>query len=342
MFHSNVYFRNMILVTGGTGLVGSHLLYHLLLENDSVRAIHQKNSDLNAVKNVFQSYSTEADKLFHKIRWVEAHLNDIPALEGAFEDVHQVYHAAAIVSFLSRDYQKMRRVNIDGTTNIVNLCISNKIEKLCFVSSVAAIENRAPGVLVDESDNWNGTSDKSGYAITKFGAEMEIWRASQEGVPVVIVNPGVIIGTGFWHKGSGIMFRRVQKGLKFYTTGVTGFVGVQDVVKIMSRLMNSSVINQRFIVVSENVSYKQVLFNIADALNKEKPSIRINKLMSECIWRFEYLRSKITLSPPLLTKRTARSALANHPYTAEKIKKELNFEFEAIDSCINKTAQSLN
>lgn len=331
----------MILVTGGTGLVGSHLLYHLLLENDSVRAIHQKNSDLNAVKNVFQYYGAKGDELFNRIRWVEAELNDVPELEIAFEDVHQVYHAAALVSFLSRDYQKMRRINIEGTTNIVNLCICNQVEKLCFVSSVAAIENEASGVIMDESDNWNSATDKSGYAITKYGAEMEVWRASQEGVPVVIVNPGVIIGSGFWHKGSGRMFTKVQKGLKFYTTGITGFVGVQDVVKIMQGLMNSNTINQRFIVVSENLSYKQVLQSIAKALNKDKPSIRINRLMSECIWRIEFLRSKITLSPPLLTKRTARSALANHPYTADKIRKELNFKFEAVETCIQNTAQSL-
>jgi nucleoside-diphosphate-sugar epimerase len=331
----------MILVTGGTGLVGSHLLYHLLLENDSVRAIHQKNSDLNAVKRVFQYYSPEADSIFNKIRWVEAGLNDVPELEIAFEDVHQVYHAAALVSFLSSDYQKMRRINIEGTTNIVNLCICNHIEKLCFVSSVAAIENAAPGIIMDESDNWNSATDKSGYAITKYGAEMEVWRASQEGVPVVIVNPGVIIGSGFWQKGSGHMFTKVQQGLKFYTTGITGFVGVQDVVQIMQRLMNSDVTNQRFIVVSENLSYKQVLYSISKALNKNKPNVRINKIMSECLWRIEFLRSKITLSPPLLTKRTARSALANHPYTSDKIKKELNFEFETMESCIQKTAQRL-
>jgi len=331
----------MILVTGGTGLVGSHLLYHLLLENDSVGAIHQKNSDLNAVKRVFQYYSPEADSIFNKIRWVEAGLNDVPELEIAFEDVHQVYHAAALVSFLSSDYQKMRRINIEGTTNIVNLCICNHIEKLCFVSSVAAIENAAPGIIMDESDNWNSATDKSGYAITKYGAEMEVWRASQEGVPVVIVNPGVIIGSGFWQKGSGHMFTKVQQGLKFYTTGITGFVGVQDVVQIMQRLMNSDVTNQRFIVVSENLSYKQVLYSISKALNKNKPNVRINKIMSECLWRIEFLRSKITLSPPLLTKRTARSALANHPYTSDKIKKELNFEFETMESCIQKTAQRL-
>ncbi len=331
----------MILVTGGTGLVGSHLLYHLLLENDSVRAIHQKNSDLIAVKKVFQYYGTNTDDLFNKVRWFEASLDNIPALEMAFEDVHQVYHCAAMVSFLYRDYKKMRTVNIEGTTNIVNLCVSNQVDKLCFVSSVAAIENAAPGVLMDESDDWNNATDKSGYAITKYGAEMEVWRASQEGIPVVIVNPGVIIGSGFWHKGSGRMFKKVQKGLKFYTEGVTGFVSVQDVVKVMQILMNSSVINQRFVVISENLSYKNVLFMIAKALQKEKPSVRINRFMSEFIWRFEFLRSKITLSSPLLSKRTARSALANHPYTAEKIKKELNFEFETIESSIRKTSKSL-
>ncbi len=296
----------MILVTGGTGLVGSHLLYHLLLENDSVRAIHQQNSDLNAVKRVFQFYGPDAENLFNKIRWVEASLNDIPELEKAFENVKYVYHCAAIISFASKDYQKMRRVNIYGTTNVVNLCISNQVEKLCFVSSVAAIENGIEGELMDETDNWNNATDKSDYAITKYGAEMEVWRASQEGIPVVIVNPGVILGSGFWHKGSGRLFSNVQKGLKFYTEGVTGFVGVQDVVKIMILLMSSTIANQRFVIISENISYKNILFMIADALGKQRPKIKISKFISGCMWRIEFLRSKITLSDPLLCNKTQR------------------------------------
>lgn len=331
----------MILVTGGTGLVGSHLLYHLLLENDSVRAIHQKNSDLNAVKRVFQFYGEHSETLFNKIRWVEAGLNNLPDLEIAFEDVKFVYHCAAIVSFDSKDYQKMRRVNIEGTTNIVNLCIKNEVEKLCFVSSVAAIENGLEGELMDETDNWNNATDKSGYAITKYGAEMEVWRASQEGIPVVIVNPGVIIGSGFWKKGSGTLFSNVQKGLNFYTEGVTGFVGVQDVVKIMIELMASSIQNQRYILVSENLSYKEILFMIADRLKKPRPKIRINRLISSFFWRFEFLRSKITLSSPLLTRHTAKSALSNHPYTAEKIIKELNFKFESLQTNVERVATDM-
>lgn len=324
----------MILVTGGTGLVGSHLLYHLLLENKVIKAIHQKNSNLLAVKSVFEFYTPQAEMLFKRIQWVEADLNDISDLTAVFRDVTHVYHCAALVSFEPGDYQKMRRINIDGTTVIVNHCIAHQVEKLCFVSSVAAIEKGLDGELMDESDKWNNTTDKSGYAITKYGAEMEVWRASQEGVPVVIINPGVILGSGFWHKGSGKLFSRVRKGLPFYTTGVTGFVGVQDVAKIMIKLMGSEIVNERYILVSENLSYKEVLFLIADALKKRRPHIRITKFMSACIWRFEFLKSKITLSSPLLTKRSAASSLSKHPYTSKKLIAALNYEFEPIAECI--------
>lgn len=333
----------MVLVTGGTGLVGSHLLYHLLLKNNiQVRAIHTQSSDLNAVKKVFTYYSSNGESLFNKIRWVEADLNTIPALELAFQDITQVYHCAAMISFSSREYQKMRRVNIEGTTNIVNLCISNHIKKLCFVSSIAAIENGNEGELVNESDNWTNTSDKSGYSITKYGAEMEVWRGSQEGIDVIIVNPGVILGSGFWHKGTGTMFRRINNGLKFYTEGITGFVGVKDVVQAMILLMSSEVTNQRFILVSENLSFRKVLSLIAASLNKETPKIKINKFMGELLWRFEFLRSRITLSAPLLTKYTAKSSVSNHPYTSEKIENTLGFEFTKISDCINNTAAHFN
>lgn len=333
----------MVLVTGGTGLVGSHLLYHLLLKNNiQVRAIHTQSSDLNAVKKVFTYYSSNGESLFNKIRWVEADLNTIPALELAFQDITQVYHCAAMISFSSREYQKMRRVNIEGTTNIVNLCISNHIKKLCFVSSIAAIENGNEGELVNESDNWTNTSDKSGYSITKYGAEMEVWRGSQEGIDVIIVNPGVILGSGFWHKGTGTMFRRINNGLKFYTEGITGFVGVKDVVQAMILLMSSDVTNQRFILVSENLSFRKVLSLIAASLNKETPKIKINKFMGELLWRFEFLRSRITLSAPLLTKYTAKSSVSNHPYTSEKIENTLGFEFTKISDCINNTAAHFN
>ena len=324
----------MILVTGATGLVGSHLLYRLLSENSSVRAIYQRSSDLNAVKNVFSYYTADYESVFERVRWVEAELNDLPALQQAFEDVSLVYHCAAMVSFLRSDYQSMRRINIDGTTNIVNLCISGKVKKLCFVSSVAAIEKNTEGKPSDENESWNSSLEKSGYAISKYGGEMEVWRASQEGLPVIIVNPGVILGSGFWHKGSGKMFTRVYQGLKFYTEGLTGFVDVVDVAEIMMRLMHSRIQNERFILIAENISYKKLLFLIADALQRPRPTIRITKWLSGFMWRLESLKSKITLTEPLLTRHTAKSATTVHPYSNQKIREVLGYDFRGLGDSV--------
>ncbi len=320
----------MILVTGGTGLVGSHLLYHLSLENDVIKAIHRKNSDLNAVKNVFRYYTDDFEPLIQKIEWVEADITDIFAMEKAFKNVTEVYHSAAMVSFDPKDYRAMRKINIEGTSNIVNFCIDFGIKKLCFVSSNAAIEKSFNSKIIDENEPWNNEMNNNGYAITKYGAEMEVWRGSQEGIPCVIVNPGVILGAGFWHNGSGALVSKIDKGLKFYSEGVTGFVGVKDVVSIMIQLMKSNILNERFILVSENKSFKDVFFLIADNLNKKRPSIKVTKFMSALGWRLEKIRSILTGKPPLLTIHSAKSIHNKHYYSSDKVKKALHYDFEFV------------
>ena len=129
----------MVLVTGGTGLVGSHLLLKLLEQGVKVRAIHRVESDLSRVEKIFSYYHRPSSKFLKKIEWVVADINTIPDLEKAFEGVSQVYHCAALISFNPNDYEQLHKVNVEGTANIVNLCISNNIEKLCYVSSIAAI-----------------------------------------------------------------------------------------------------------------------------------------------------------------------------------------------------------
>mgnify|MGYP000444878606 CR=1 FL=1 len=269
----------MILVTGGTGLVGAHLLYHLSLENDVVTAIHRENSNLQAVKKVFSYYTKDFEHLFNKIKWIEADITDICQLEIAFENITEVYHSAALVSFNPKDYKAMRKINIEGTTNIVNFCINKKVQKLCFVSSIATIEKSINNKVIDEEGEWNVEKNNYGYAITKYGAEMEVWRASQEGIDVVIVNPGVILGAGFWNTGSGALFPKIYKGLQFYTEGITGFVAVKDVVIIMIRLMNSTIKNKSIITELLNHCNKSHLYtNKNETYDYKKFSL--NKLKS--------------------------------------------------------------
>lgn len=328
----------MILVTGGTGLVGSHLLYQLLLKNKSVRAIHRKNSDLDRVKNVFKYYTEKPNDYFNKIEWVEVSLENMPALENTFNGIDIVYHCAAVVSFDSKDYREMRKVNISGTANIVNLCVDKKVDKLCFVSSIATLEDSPNGAKVTESNAWS-SENKSGYAITKYGAEQEVWRGSQEGLNIVIVNPGVILGSGFWHNGSGQMFSNIFKGLKFYATGVTGFVGVTDVVSAMIGLTESNINMERYILVSENLSFKYVFDCIAATLNVKKPSIKITKFLAAIAWRLDRVRSIITGKKVLFTKQSAKSLQHKTYYSSEKIIKTLGFKFTPIKEVIKKTSE---
>ncbi|MEN8124710.1 MAG: SDR family oxidoreductase [Bacteroidota bacterium] len=329
----------MILVTGGTGLVGSHLLYHLVTENKSVKAIYRKKSDLKKVKRIFSFYTSDFDIYFQKIEWVLAELNDIPSLKKAFLNVVKVYHCAAIVSFNSKDYHEMRKINIKGTTNIVNLCISNQISKLCYVSSIATIEKSLSKDHITEKNFWNTSIDKSGYAITKQGAEMEVWRASQEGVDVIIVNPGVIIGSGYWNKGTGNIFSKIYNGFKYYTNGVTGFVGVKDVVNIMIALMKSDIKNERYILVSENASFKDVFFSIADSFNVKRPSKKVTKTLSEIAWRIDLLRSSIFNISPMLSKHSARASHNKKYYSSKKVKIALNYTFEPLSKTIQTTCK---
>ena len=329
----------MILVTGGTGLVGAHLLYHLIKDNETIRAIYRSEERIEAVKKIF-SYYTDDASLISKIEWFKADITDIPAMIPAFVGVEKVYHCAAFISFNPKDYKEMRKVNIHGTAIIVNLSIDAKIKKLCFVGSIAAVGDALNGQLITEENEWNKELDNSGYSITKFGAEMEVWRASQEEVEVVIVNPGIILGSGFWTSGSGKLFSKVYKGFKYYTEGITGFVGVKDVVKSMILLMNSDVKNERFILVSENKSYKEVLFLIADTWGVKRPSKKIKAWQTTVFWRLSSFLTIFSEKAPLLSKYSAKSAHEVSKYSSEKIKETMNFQFEEIQTVVNEVCSN--
>ncbi len=329
----------MILVTGATGFVGAHLLYQLAETNEHVRAIYRSEKTIEKVTEVFSLYGADAS-LISKIEWFKADITDVPSMIPAFYGVKKVYHCAAFISFNPKDYREMRKVNIHGTAIIVNLSIDAKVNKICFVSSIASIGNSIYGEPSTEENEWNSQDDNSGYSITKFGAEMEVWRASQEGIDVVIVNPGIILGGGFWNAGSGKIFTKIFHGLKFYTEGKTGFVGVKDVVKTMVFLTNSTIKNERFILVSENKSYKEVFFLIADALKKKRPYKRIHRWKMELLWRVSSFLSIITGKEPLLSKYAAKSANSTSLYTSKKVQEILPFKFQTIEAVVKEVSEN--
>jgi dihydroflavonol-4-reductase len=320
----------MILVTGGTGLVGAHLLLHLAENETTIRAIYRSEKKIEKTKNLFTLYNKE--NLFSKIEWTKADILDVPSLEIAFENIEYVYHCAAQISFDPKDENLLRKINIEGTTNIVNFCIDKNVKKLCHVSSIAALGDlKETETILNEEIEWNPEASHSDYAITKYGAEMEVWRGQQEGLQVVIVNPGVIFGSTLWKEGSGEFFTKIKKGFPFYSKGSTGYIGVFDVVKIMQLLMKSSISGERFSLVSENTSFEEIISKIALKMNAKKPTFEAKPWMTSLAWRLDWLVSKIFRTRRNITKYGANSLHSDEIISNEKIKNALNFEFQSID-----------
>jgi dihydroflavonol-4-reductase len=316
----------MILVTGGTGLVGAHLLLQLAGGTQPVRALYRNAGNIAKTKSLFAHYGKA--QLFEAIEWIEADITDVPLLEQAFAGITHVYHCAAYISFEPKDEEKLRKVNIEGTANMVNLSLAYGIAKFCHVSSIGALgDTLLPGGTITEETEWNPEVRHNDYAISKYGAEMEVWRAQQEGLNVVMVNPGVIFGYGFWDQGSGAMLKAVKNGQQFYTLGRCGIVAVEDVVTIMIQLMQGDFSGERYIIVAANPNYKEMLDLLAKGMGKKGPGIHATKLLTGFAWRIDWLISKLFLRNRMITRSMAQSSHATEVYDAGKIINATGYNF---------------
>lgn len=320
----------MVLITGSTGLIGSHLLYRLLEKGESVRAIYRNRESLERVSKVFAYYSPHAVSLMDRVDWVEADITDIGSMEPCFKGVKKVYHAAGMISFDPKDKKQLHKVNVEGTANLTHLCLKLRVDKLCHLSSISAIGPSKKGEMADEENQWND-SNVTGYGLSKYEGELEVWRASQEGLSVVILNPGVVLGPGFWDQGSGSIFSRAAKERNYHIPGGTGFVGVNDLVDAAIAAMESPQKSERFIVVGENLTYRELLQKVAQGLEVSPPSKELPFPVLECLWRLDWLLAALTGSRRRLTKALVRGMRQREMYDSQKIKRELGLDLQGLE-----------
>ncbi len=329
----------MILVTGGTGLLGSHLLFDLLKRYDKVVATKRASSNIEGVKKVFSYYTDEqtAQQMFDRIEWREADILNVGQLYDAMEGIDEVYHCAAIVSFTPREKEKVFKHNIEGTANMVNVSLERGIRKFVYASSVAAMGTNPDGVITEET--YAVPDEKySVYSKSKYYAELEVWRGQEEGLNVIIVNPSIILGPPVdWKKKMiGRMFYQVWEGMPVYIEGVVGYVDVRDVVKAMLMLSEREIYGERFIVSAENLSFYEIFSMVAEALGRPKPKYKVNDLLLSAAFVVDQLRSMFTFSDPILTKETVKYANTRDYYSSEKLLKTLpEFKFTPIRETIN-------
>ena len=311
----------MILVTGGAGLVGTALVSQLLSQGKKVRAIYNRTPLKQLSTGNFEQ--------------VQCNILDVVGLEEAMKGIEQVYHCAAIVSFDPKQRSAMFKINIEGTANVVNAALDAGVKKLVHVSSVAALGRIRENEPINESMNWTEETSNSKYGQSKYLAELEVWRGIGEGLDAVIVNPVLILGAGDWNGGSVQVFKSVYDEFPWYTDGVTGFVDVKDVVKIMILLMESDITAQRFILSAENRTFRYVFNLIAKGFDKRPPHKKVTPALAKIVWRLEAIKSRFTGKAPLVTKETAATALAKVYFDNSKLKKFLpEFSYRRLEETI--------
>ena len=319
----------MILVTGATGLVGSHLIQQLINNNQSVRALY---------RNTIPTYNGA-----EKVDWVKGDILDINSLEDSLQNVQQVYHCAAIISFNPSKRNELYKVNIEGTANVVNACIDKGIKKLLFVSSVAALGRIRVDKSIDETMNWTPETSNSEYGKTKYLAELEVWRGMGEGLEVAVVNPVIILGAGDWNSGSSSIFKSAYDEFPWYTSGMSGFVDVLDLVNAMIAIMQSTITGERFIISGHNAYYKEVFALIAKYFNKKVAHKKVTSFIAAIVWRLESIKAIFTGKDPLLTKETAKTAQAVVRFDNNKLLNLFpDFTFTPLEKSIERVCAELS
>lgn len=316
-----------IFVTGGSGMLGSHLIKTLINQNKRVKAIY---------RNTIPTYDGS-----EKVEWCKGDIQDILFLEEVMVDVSTVYHCAAIVSFNPKNKRELYKINVEGTANVVNAALLNDVDILCHVSSVASL-GKPEGLEIDETNSWNNADVKSHYAKSKYLGELEVWRGIGEGMKAVIINPSIILGAGDWKSGSSKIFQTAYNEFPWYTEGITGFVDIKDVVNAMIQLTDLKVTNERFIISAENKTYQNIFNTIASNFGKNKPYKKVTPLLAGILSKLEEIKSIFSNEKPLLTKETAEAAFMTILYRNEKLIKFIpNFLYTSTDNTIERVCKEL-
>lgn len=316
----------MVLVTGGSGLTGKELIAQLLAKGEKVAAIYNKT--------FLPDFNSPLLQQFH------CNILDVAGLEEIMQEqnIQQVYHCAAVVSFNPSRKKELFKINIEGTANVVNAALNTGVKKLVHMSSVAALGRIRQNETVNELMNWTEETSNSNYGKSKYLAEIEVWRGIGEGLDAVMVNPTMILGDGDWNTGSSQIFKSVYNEFPWYSEGVTGFVDVRDVAKAMIALMESDISGERFIINAEDRSFKNLFDSIANAFGKKPPHKKVTPLIAQIVWRLEAIKSLFSGKDPLVTKETAKTALATVHFDNSKLKKFLpGFSYAPLEETITHT-----
>ena len=324
----------MVFVTGGTGLVGSHLICQLLKNGQDVKALCRETSDKSAFYKTAQWLLGDTyETLLPKLNWWVGDVSDIVGLVEGMQGCSEVYHAAAVVSFAKKDQNKLKEINVVGTANVVNACLSFKSNlSLCFISSTASIGG-VEKIMLDESVEYSTEQANSYYSVTKYLAELEVVRGREEGLNAVIVNPSIVLGYGNWDSGSAKIIKNGRNGFPFYTEGSNAFVDARDVALAATELMRNKCFEGRYLCAAWNKKFVEVFSKLATEFGAKPPRIKVVKWMTEVAWRIASVINFFT-GVGIITKESAAAGLKTRSYSSQRLLEAIPFTFRDFDTSL--------
>lgn len=316
-----------ILVTGANGFIGSYVARRLVSEGHNAICLVRNGGDLSLISD-----------LDHKISIVHGDIRDVPHMYELAADVDCIIHAAAEVSFSAGKTQLLSAAK-DGTANMVNAALEAGIPKFVHISSVAAIGRRKPEEQISEKQIFSHSKYDTDYGLAKFLAEQEVWRAHAEGLNTTVINPSMVVGAGLWERTSIRIFAEIYRGLRFYPVGVTGWVDVRDVATAAFKALDPDLNGRRFIISSENLTYKEVFEAIANGLGVKVPSMAIRPGMFMPVVLFDRIKSALQGQKPLLGMASLRSTSACSYFENDLSVTDLHMKYRPVRESIQQACE---
>lgn len=315
----------MKIVTGATGHVGNVLVRELLKRGEEVTAmLHKRSPDALADLDVPR---------------IEADITDPESLEKAFKGIDTVYHCAAMISIMPGQYKKLKKINVDGTANVIKACRKNGVKKMIYVSSIEAVGDPFPGTPVDESMGFNPEKAMMEYGVTKAEASLLVKKEScnKKGPEIVTVNPVGVIGPyDFKPCQMGTMFIDFVKGrLPAYPAGGGfDFVDVRDVVNSMLLAEEKGIPGEHYLISSEHVTIPELMERLETITGKRKPFFALPLNLLYFFAFFAEYFYKISGKEAVITRDSVNILRSNLKVDGKKAEKELGYSPRPLDETI--------
>jgi len=317
------HFLPRVFITGVSGLLGSHIAVEFRKLGYEVVGVKQKN--------------TPTPNVIKDIQVFEGDILDFYWLYDILQQGDLVIHCAALVSFDRKDREYLYQLNVEGTKNVLQASIENRVLKFIHISSVAALGRPIDGQLISESSLWEESDFNTHYAISKFQSELEVWRAFEEGLSGFILNPSVILGRGNLHNTSNRLFSNLFRKTIFMVDGGINVVDVHDVVKALKICLEKELNSERFLINGHKVSIGELMSAISKRSKFTSKVIEIPLWLAMCVRPIENFVAFMIGKKPQINRETLKVLKSESSYNNQKSKIVLGLKYrkleETMDEC---------